>query len=76
MNVRDKIEYILVVVGEFARINKLSMQAAYSYIKKHGGMEIIDDGYDVEHTFSIEDAVSDVTRYCQRHGGTIQMVNE
>ena len=71
MDIRDKIEYIIIVVGEFARINKMSMHAAYRYIKNYGGMEIIDDGYDVEHTFSIDDAVADVTNYCKRNGGSI-----
>lgn len=71
MNLKDKIEYIVVVVGEFARINNLSMPAAFEYLKKYRGLEIIDDGYEIEHTFSIETAVEDITKYCRRFGGTI-----
>lgn len=71
MNVKDKIEYILIVIGEFARLHGLSMKDAYRYIKTYHGMEIIDDGYDIEHTFSIEDAVDDVTKYCHKYGGSI-----
>ena len=71
MNVKDKIEYILIVVGEFARLHKLTMLSAFRYIKAYGGMEILDEGYNIEHTFSIEDAVADVTNYCRRNGGGI-----
>ena len=71
MDRKDKIEYILIVVGEFARIHGIDTYAAYQYIKSYRGMEIIDDGYDVEHTFSIEKAVADVASYCRRNGGYI-----
>lgn len=63
MVLKDKIEYTLVVVGEFARVHNLSIQEAFKYLKEHRGLEIIDDGYEIEHTFSIEDAVQDLTKY-------------
>lgn len=72
MVLKDKIEYILVVVGEFARVHNLSIQEAFKYLKEHRGLEIIDDGYEIEHTFSIEDAVQDLTKYCQRFGGKLK----
>jgi len=71
MNLRDKIEYIIVVLGEFARRHALSYKEAFNYIKAHRGFDIIDRGYNVEHLFSIEDAVDDVTKYCKRHGGAL-----
>ena len=71
MDIKDKIEYILIVVGEFARIHEMSMFDAYQYIKHYRGMELIDEGYGIEHTFSIEAAVADVTNYCRRNGGSV-----
>lgn len=71
MNPRDKIEYIIVVLGQFARRHTLTYKDAFNYIKAHHGFDIIDKGYSVEHLFSIEDAVSDVTKYCKRYGGTL-----
>lgn len=71
MNVRDKIEYVVVVLGEFARRHALSYKEAFNYLKVHRGFDLLDNGYNVEHLFSIEDAVTDVTKYCKRYGGTI-----
>lgn len=69
MNIKDKIEYIVIVISEFARHQKLTMQQAYNYLKQHRGIEFLDKGYDIEHLFSIEDAVEDLIAYCQRQKG-------
>ncbi|MDR0939253.1 MAG: DUF3791 domain-containing protein [Mediterranea sp.] len=66
MDIKDKIEYIVIVIGEFARVHRLSLQQAYRYLKKYRGIDFLDKGYAVEHLFSIEDAVDDVTDYCRR----------
>jgi len=71
MDIRDKIEYVVVVLGEFARRHSLSYKDAFNYISEHRGFDIIDKGYEVEHLFSIEDAVDDLTKYCKRFGGAI-----
>jgi hypothetical protein len=47
-------------------VHQLSTQQAYQYLKGHRGIELLIKGYDVEHLFSIEDAVDDVTEYCLR----------
>lgn len=61
----------MIVLGQFARRHSLSYKDAFNYIKTHRGFDIIDKGYLVEHLFSIEDAVDDVTNYCKRYGGTL-----
>ena len=71
VNVKDKIEYMVIVIGEFARRHQCQIQQAYSYLKHYKGIEFLDKGYDVEHLFSIEDAVDDVTEFCRRQGGAI-----
>lgn len=71
MNIRDKIEYVMVVLGEFARRHALTYKDAFNYIKAHRGFDLIDSGYEVEHLFSIEDAVDDITKYCKRYGGAL-----
>lgn len=69
MNLKDKIEYIVIVISEFARQHKQPLQQAYHYLKHHRGIEFLDKSYDVEHLFSIEDAVDDLTAYCRRQEG-------
>ena len=68
----DKIEYIIALIAEFAQTHGLSTQQAYLYLKKYKGIEFIDQFYDVEHTFSFENSVEDLTAYCHRMGGDIQ----
>lgn len=69
MNIKDKVEYIVIVISEFARKHSVNLQQAYNYLKRYRGIEFLNKGYDVEHLFSIEDAVDDVTAYCRRQGG-------
>lgn len=71
MNIKDKIEYIVIVISEFARHQQFTLQQAYCYLKRHRGIEFLDKGYEVEHLFSIEDAVEDLIAYCQRQKGTL-----
>jgi hypothetical protein len=64
--IADKVEYITIVISEFARKHRLTTQQAYLYLKRHRGIEFLNKGYDVEHLFSIEDVVDDVSDYCQQ----------
>lgn len=68
----DKIDYIIALITEFAIAHKLSTQQAYLYLKKYKGIDFIDEFYDVEHTFSFENSVEDLTAYCHRMGGYLQ----
>lgn len=70
-NLRDKVEYLVVVISEFGRQHSCTFQQAYRYLKQYKGIEFLDHSYDVEHLFSIEDAVDDLTEYCYRQGGAI-----
>lgn len=69
INWKDKVEYTVICISEFARKHHLSLTQAFNYLKQCRGIEFLDKGYDVEHLFSIEDAVDDLTEYCYRHGG-------
>lgn len=63
---KEKIEYIVVVIGEFARQYNLTYKDAYWFIRNNHGFDILDKGYNIEHTFSIEDTVKNVYEYCSR----------
>lgn len=71
-NIIDKIDYIIALIAEFAQAHNLSTQQAYLYLKKYKGIDFIDQFYDVEHTFSFENSVDDLTAYCHRMGGELQ----
>ena len=68
---KDRLDYLLALVSEFAAAHHLSLQQAYLYLQQYKGLDFADEFYDVEHTLSFDQAVEDVTMYCQRMGGTI-----
>lgn len=68
---KNKIEYIVVCISEFANQHKLPFQQAFNYLQRYRGIDFLNKGYEVEHLFSIEDAVDDLTDYCSRQGGSL-----
>ena len=65
------IEYLICVIGAFARQFSLTNAKAYQYLRQYKGLEFLTKHYGVEHTQSIEDAVEDITVICNRHGGAL-----
>ena len=68
---KDRLDYLIALVSEFAAAHHLSLQQAYLYLQRYKGLDFADEFYDVEHTLSFDQAVEDVTMYCQRMGGTL-----
>ena len=67
----NRLNYIIALITEFADAHHISSQQAYIYLQQFKGLDFIDKYYEVEHTGSFENAVEDLTIYCQRMGGTI-----
>lgn len=68
---KNRIEYIVVCVSEFAKRFKLTNQQAYAYLRRFTGIDFLNDYYEVEHTQSIESAVDDLQKVCYNNGGRI-----
>lgn len=67
------IEYIICVIGSFARQFSLTNAKAYEHLRKYKGLEFLTKHYGIEHTQSIEDAVEDITIICNRYGGALSL---
>ena len=67
----DKLAYIIAVVNEFADAYALNSQQAYRYLDRFKGIDFVNDFYDVEHTKSFADVVSDLAIYCRKNGGAL-----
>lgn len=67
------IEYLVCVIGAFARQFSLTNASAYRYLRQYKGLDFLTKHYNIEHTQSIEDAVEDITIICNRHGGALVM---
>lgn len=68
---KDRLDYLIALVSEFAATHHLSLQQAYLYLQQYKGLDFADEFYDVEHTLSFDQAVEDITMYCKRMGGSI-----
>lgn len=69
--IRDKAEYLLALVRHFAERNGLNVSQAYRYIKRYGGISLIDEHYNIMHTLSFTEALESLTIYMKRRGGGI-----
>ena len=65
----DIVEYLVCVIGAFARQFSLTNAKAYQYLREFKGLDFLTRHYAAEHTQSIEDAVEDCSVICHRHGG-------
>ena len=65
----NKVAYIIAVINEFASTHSLNNAQAYRYLERFKGLDFVNRFYNVEHTFSFEDVVNDLTAYCHRKGG-------
>ncbi len=69
---QNKIRYTVACINEFARNKSLTSVQAFFYLLEHKAINFLDEFYDVEHTISFEDAVSDLTNISLQNGGKIQ----
>lgn len=68
-NIKNKAEYIVASINEFAQRHDLTDTQAYRYLKMFRGIEMLDRFYDVMHTLSFKDTTEDLTAFCHRNGG-------
>lgn len=71
-NIKDKVEYMIALISEFAKVHSLTSSQAYRYLERYKAIDFIDKHYDIAHTQRFEDVISDITAYCRRFGGAIQ----
>ena len=64
--------YIVMTIRKFADHYGLSGRQAYHYLTRYAGIAFLDECYEAEHTLSFEDAVEDLSRVCQIHGGGLR----
>lgn len=69
---KNQIRYTVACVNEFAKCKNLMPKESFEYLHKHKGMDFLIEFYDVEHTLSFDDVVSDLTLICQKNGGMIE----
>lgn len=66
---KNKIEYLVICIAEFADKFLVSYKNAYNYLKKYNALKFLSENYEIEHTLSIEDAIDDITLVARNNGG-------
>ena len=67
----DKIEYLVLLVAEFAAHSKVSESMAYRYLSQYGALALCDKHYHIMHTLSVEENIQTLREFCQRRGGNL-----
>ena len=55
-----KVDYVVMVIGEYAKANRLSVKDAFFQLLECGGIGALDEVYDVEHTLPLSMTVADL----------------
>ena len=69
--VKDKVEYIIALINEFAKRFNLTDVQAYRYVAYYKGIDMIDEHYNIMHTLDIDEMVNSLAIYCNRQGGAL-----
>ena len=69
--VMDRIEYLVLLVAEFAAYSRVSEAMAYRYLNQYGALALCNKHYNVMHTLSVEENIQTLREYCQRRGGNL-----
>lgn len=69
---KNIIEYVMTAIIEFARHHALTIREASNYLNRFKGIDFLTEFYDVEHTLSFNDCVTDLTIVCQNNGGALK----
>ena len=68
---KEKIQYIVALISEFADRYQLTSAQAARYMSHYGAIELCDKHYDVMHTLSWRDNIESIVAYCRRKGGQL-----
>ena len=68
---KDKIDYIVMLISAFAKRNNMTQQQAYRYISQFKGIELCDRHYGIMHTLPLNDNLDSLSAYCRKNGGMI-----
>ena len=69
--VKDKVEYIIALINEFAKRFRLTDVQAYRYVAHYKGIDMIDEHYNIMHTLDLDEMVNSLAIYCNRQGGAL-----
>lgn len=71
VSVKDKIEYTVSLVSDFAKRYSLSTTQAFNYLDRFNAIAFINQHYNITHTLSFSEILDDLSLYCRNRGGNL-----
>ncbi|GHT65168.1 hypothetical protein FACS189451_12880 [Bacteroidia bacterium] len=68
---KDVVDYIAFIINEFSLKNRLSMKQSFNYLYQYGGIEFLDEFYDIEHCENPNLTLKAIQDICTQNGGTL-----
>ena len=65
------IDYLVVCINDFGDKHSLPYFESYKYLFQYGGLDFIEEFYDVEHTLPQQEVLEDLSAICRQHGGAL-----
>ena len=69
--VKDKIEYTVSLVSDFAKKHSLSTTQAFNYLDRFNAISLLEQHYNIAHTLSFSEILDTLSFYCKDHGGNL-----
>lgn len=69
--VKDKIEYTVAIVSDFAKKYSLSTTQAFNYLDRFNAIALLEQHYNIAHTLAFTEIIDDLALYCKNHGGSL-----
>lgn len=71
-NEKDKIEYIVFIVDDFAKKHGLSAKESFNYLDRFKAIDFLERKYKIAHTLSFSEMLENIAEFCRKNGGTLQ----
>lgn len=68
---RKRINYTVACVSEFARKHHLNTKEAFHFLDHYKAIIFLKENYDIEHTLSLDEVLSDMLLVCEKNGGAL-----
>ena len=68
---KDKIEYTVSLVSDFAKKHSLSTTQAFNYLDRFNAIDFINQHYNITHTRPFTEILDDLALYCKNRGGNL-----
>ena len=69
--VKDKIEYTVALVSDFAKKYSLSTTQAFNYLDRFNAITLLEQHYNIAHTLAYSEMADTLASYCKDHGGNV-----